>query len=396
MSKRDQQAGASDATPQAPVFERLEESILEEIAWAEAARERGEKLVGIYCEYAPRELILAAGAWPVCLCGFTPEMVAPAEEDLPANLCPLIKSSYGYIKERACPFFEAASAIVAETTCDGKKKMFEMIAGRHPTFVLELTQKPDEPRAFEHWLGEVRELRRFLERTLETEITDARLRTAIARMNRRRQQLLSLYDFTRADEVYLTGTERLLVNQRMACTPLEDELLAAVRAELERRRAAGRTAAPPGAVRVLLTGTPVGPGVDKVLRLAEESGGIVVVQESCSGAKPLVEDVDGAGDPLEAIARKYFSLPCPCFSPNPGRFALLDRLVAEFRPAAVIDLVWMACHTYNIESAQVRSWAQGRGLPFLKVETDYSGSDTEQLRTRIGSLMEMARGRQGR
>jgi benzoyl-CoA reductase/2-hydroxyglutaryl-CoA dehydratase subunit BcrC/BadD/HgdB len=377
--------------PKLAIFERLRDSVAEELAFAEQARKQGTKLVGIYCEYTPRELVLAAGALPVCLCGYTPEMVSPAEEDLPANLCPLIKSSYGYIKERACPFFESASAIVAETTCDGKKKMYELIADRHPTFVLELTQKPLEPRAFQHWLGEVRELKHFLEKTLGTRITDAGLREAIRRMNRRRELLLGLYEFTRSDDVYLTGVERLLVNQRIACTALEDELLAAVRAELLRRRAAGELAAPRGAVRVLVTGTPMGIGVEKVVRLVEESGGAVVVQEACSGIKPLVENVAGQGDPLEAVARKYFHLPCPCFTANPGRFELLDRLVGEFRPAAVIDLVWMACHTYNVESALVRRWAQRKGLPFLKVETDYSGSDTAQLRTRIESLMEMAR-----
>jgi benzoyl-CoA reductase/2-hydroxyglutaryl-CoA dehydratase subunit BcrC/BadD/HgdB len=164
-----------------------------------------------------------------------------------------------------------------------------------------------------------------------------------------------------------------------------------VRAELERRRAAGRPVAGPDAPRVLVTGVPIGPDVAKVVSLIEESGGIVVVQEACTGAKPLVENVREDGDPLEAVARKYFNLPCPCFTPNPGRFELLDRLAREFRVQAVVDVIWMACHTYNVESVLVRRWAQERGLPFLKVETDYSPSDTEQLRARIEPLMEMAR-----
>jgi len=60
---------------------------------AVAAKEAGKPIVGIMCEYTPRELILAAGAVPVCLCGGSAEMIPPAEEDLPANLCPLIKST---------------------------------------------------------------------------------------------------------------------------------------------------------------------------------------------------------------------------------------------------------------------------------------------------------------
>jgi len=373
------------------IFERLASSVMEELAWARQARKKGMPLVGIYCEYTPREMILAAGAQPACLCGYTPEMAVAAEEELPVNLCPLIKSSYGYIRERACPFFESAAAIVAETTCDGKKKMYELIAARHPTFILELTQKPERPAAFAHWLEEIRGLRRFLEKTLGVRITRAKLRAAIRRMNSRRRELRGLGEFTRSKKVYLSGLERLLINLRLACTPLEEELLAAVRAELERRREAAEPVADADAVRVLLTGVPVGMGAEKVVRQVEESGGIVVVQESCSGIKPLVDDVVETGDPLEAIARKYFDLPCSCFTPNAGRFALLDRLVREFKPAAVIDLVWTACHTYNMEDVLVRRWARKKKLPFLKVETDYSTSDTAQLRTRIEALLELAR-----
>jgi benzoyl-CoA reductase/2-hydroxyglutaryl-CoA dehydratase subunit BcrC/BadD/HgdB len=371
------------------VFERLKSSIMEEIEYAKAEQARGRKLVGIYCEYSPRELILAAGALPVCLCGFTPSMVTVAEADLPANLCPIIKSSYGYVRSEGCPFFESADAIVAETTCDGKKKMYELISRRHPTFVLELTQKPDSETAFRHWHAEVAALKTFLERTLETEITDDALRDANRKMNARRRRLLELGAYTRTDRVYLSGVERLLVNQRIACTPLEEELLDAVFAELERRRAADEPVAGPGAPRILVTGVPIGPGVEKVVQLIEAAGGAVVVQEACTGVKPQVENVAEDGDPLEAVAAKYFHLPCSCFTPNEGRFELLERLVGEYRVQGVVDAIWLACHTYNVESLRVRQWARDRGLPFLKVETDYSPSDTEQLRTRIESFLEM-------
>ena len=105
--------GGSQGASSGDIFERLESSILEEIAFAEEQQQAGHGLVGIYCEYTPREVIMAAGAMPVCLCGFTPDMVEVGEQDLPGNLCPLIKSSYGYVKDRACPFFENADAIVA-------------------------------------------------------------------------------------------------------------------------------------------------------------------------------------------------------------------------------------------------------------------------------------------
>ena len=88
------------------------------------AKENGTKVVGIYCTYCPQELVLAAGAIPVGLCGTSENPIAAAEETLPRNLCPLIKSSYGFAVTDTCPFFHFSDFIVGETTCDGKKKMF--------------------------------------------------------------------------------------------------------------------------------------------------------------------------------------------------------------------------------------------------------------------------------
>jgi len=91
--------------------------------YASDAKAKGKPIVGIMCEYTPRELIMAADAIPVCLCGGSADMIPAAEEHLPANLCPLIKSTYGYHIQKANPFLEMADLVVAETTCDGKKKM---------------------------------------------------------------------------------------------------------------------------------------------------------------------------------------------------------------------------------------------------------------------------------
>ncbi len=386
-----QNCSASPSSEPMPIFRRMENLIEEELAFVEVEKQRGRKLVGIYCEYTPRELILAADAIPVCLCGFDQEMATAAESRLPTNLCPLIKSSFGYIETHSCPFFEQADAIVAETTCDGKKKMYELIAERHPTFVLELTQKPDEARAFAHWLEEVRALKIFLEKTLETTITNAALSEAIRKMNRRRERLLKIAEYAQGPEIYIRGLENLLLHFRLADAGMEEECLTAVEAELERRHKAKETVAPKNAPRILITGVPVGHDVAKVFRLVEECGAAVVVQESCTGLKPLYENVAETGDPLEAIARKYFHLPCSCFTPNAERFHLLDKLTADFKVDGVIDLIWQACHTYNVESTRVREWAAGKHLPFLKIETDYSPSDTERLKTRIETFLELIR-----
>ena len=104
------------------------------------------------CEFTPREIILAAGAVPVCLCGGSAATIPGAEQFLPANLCPLIKSTFGYHVTGKNPFLNWADLVVAETTCDGKKKMFELMRASKPMYVLELPQKAGDADAFEHWV----------------------------------------------------------------------------------------------------------------------------------------------------------------------------------------------------------------------------------------------------
>ncbi len=360
-------------------FDRMFGNALE---YARAAKAAGRKIVSMFCEFTPRELVLAAGAVPVSACGGSYETALAAERDLPAGLCPLIKSSYGFALEKASPFFELSDLVVAETTCDGKKKMFELLGGFKPMAVLELPQKPDDESGFRHWLSELAGLRRRLEDLTGAEITDERLREAIRLMNRERALRRKI---ARLAGRGLTGREVLAAKNVISGIPedlkaYEDILAEAAAAEPDL----------PTRPRILMTGVPMPYGAEKVIDIIEEAGATVVAQENCTGLKPLTEDVSEEGDPLEAIARKYFHLPCSCMTPNTGRLNLVDDLIREFKPDGIVDLVWQSCLTYDVESEVLKRHLERRhGLPALKIVTDYSPSDVPQLRLRVEAFLSM-------
>jgi benzoyl-CoA reductase/2-hydroxyglutaryl-CoA dehydratase subunit BcrC/BadD/HgdB len=339
------------------------------------------------CEYTPREMIMAAGGVPVCLCGGSAEMVRSAETVLPANLCPLIKSTYGYSLEEACGFLEMADLVVAETTCDGKKKMYELLAERHPLYVLELPQKPKEAAALEHWLAEIRKLKSYLEDTFGVKITDERLREAIRVMNADRLLKRRLAALMADPAPPLTGRE--LLNMRSLISGIPEDL---EQYEEALRKLPGRKKNRPdkSLIRVMLTGVPLPRGAERVMDIIESSGGLVVCQENCTGIKPAVEDVaEDAADPLRALAEKYFHLPCSVMTPNDARMVRLRELAGVYRPQCVIELVWQSCITYDLESAFVRRFAEDElGVPYLKIETDYSPSDSVRIGMRVQALFE--------
>jgi benzoyl-CoA reductase/2-hydroxyglutaryl-CoA dehydratase subunit BcrC/BadD/HgdB len=358
-------------------------------------RERGTGMVGIYCAYAPVELIRAFDLTPVSLCAFSNATIEAAEEVLPANLCPLIKSSYGFILKDTCPFFALSDAVVAETTCDGKKKMFELIADRRPMHVMDLPQLPDNPGAIDTWTAMIHRLREFLESTFRRTVTIERLEQAIRDANTKSRLMNKIFAYAAMDPP-ITGWpelfDMLTLAQSVSGSEMASHLGHAVE-RLERRKRDGYLYGPKGARRIMVTGCPVGGDALKVLKVIEEAGGVVVALDSCSGMKPYADYIkEDTGDPLRALAARYLKIPCSCMTPNTRRLTEMDRLIQQFRPDAVIDLVLQACHSYNIESIKVGEHGQKKhGLPFLKILTDYSQSDVGQLRTKVEALLEMCR-----
>lgn len=357
------------------------------LTYAREKKAAGHPVVGIMCEYTPRELILAAGGVPACLCGGSAATIPAAEEHLPTNLCPLIKSTYGYHVQRSNPFLEMADLVVAETTCDGKKKMFELMAEQRDLCVLELPQRADEQENLERWMSELRRLTDVIESRFNARITPEKLRDAVRVMNRERRLRRELADLMISDTPPLTGCGLLGFNSIIAAMPALHEQLEAAIALL-------RTAPPAkcgeGPVRVLLTGVPTVHGAERVVEILEHSGGLVVCTDNCTGVKPHLDDIDeDSPDLREAIARKYYSLPCAVMSPNDARLERIAQLAKRYRAECVIDLIWTACLTYDVESIRVRRMSESAlGLPFLRIETDYAPCDSQRITTRVQALYE--------
>ena len=101
-------------------------------------KEQGGRVAGTFCTFTPLEILDAAGFTAVSLCGMSQETIGAAEAHLPANLCPLIKSSYGFAVSDKCPYTYFSDLIVGETTCGGKKKMYELLGRLKPVYVLHL------------------------------------------------------------------------------------------------------------------------------------------------------------------------------------------------------------------------------------------------------------------
>lgn len=354
-------------------------------------KEQGIPLVGTYCTFMPQEIAMVAGAVVVSLCSTNDETIEEAEKDLPRNLCPLIKSSYGFGKTDKCPYFYFSDLVVGETTCDGKKKMYEYMAEFKAVHVMQLPNSATDAASRALWKAEILRLQQVIEQRFGQPISEAALREAIALKNRERQALANFYRVGQLNPPALSGADILKVVYGATFRFDKEALISELNAMTEQVRAdwqAGkRLDARP---RILITGCPIGGAAEKVVRAIEENGGWVVGYENCTGAKATERCVDENGDVYDALTDKYLAIGCSCISPNDERLKLLSQMVDEYQADGVIDVILQACHTYAVESLAIkRHVRQQHNIPYMAIETDYSTSDIGQLSTRVAAFIEM-------
>lgn len=375
------------------IFEEFAEQKKQSFLTIKEFKEKGTPIIGAYCSYFPREIAIAMGAVPVGLCSSSEETVQIAESILPKNICPLIKSSYGYAISDRCPYFHFSDLVVGETTCDGKKKMYEMMAEFKDVFVMELPNIQSE-KGLELWKQEIIRLRHYLEEKFQVVITEDDIKHAIQIENRRRIALKRLYEVMKLDPVPIMGMELLDVlygsKYKLNLEKVPKELDALTNQILEEYEEKPKKEHRP---RILITGCPIGGDSKKVVKAIEDNGGVVVAFENCTGAKVIDKLVDENNpDVYDAIAKKYFYIGCVIMTPNDNRIELLGRMIDDFKVDGVVEMILSGCHSVQMESISVRNFVnEEKHIPYLDIVTDYSQGDIGQLNTRMAAFIEMLR-----
>ena len=373
-------------------FEEFNETRRNGFIKVKELKDKGQKVVGTFCTFAPVEAIYAAGAYPISLCAVSEETIPDAEKHLPKNLCPLIKASYGFALTDKCPYTYFSDLIVGETTCDGKKKMYEYLEEIKPLHVMQLPQNTNRDHALKVWKEEIKYFMERLEDQFDVKITEEALKEAIKIRNEERTVLKDLYSLGKLNPAPISGLQLHKIidathytfdkkeQNRMLKETIED-----IKANYDAKKDTYKNGP-----RILITGCPIGGVADKVLTAIEESGGVAVCFENCTGIKEKIRLVDETKDPIDALAEKYLSIPCSVMAPNDGRLDLISELVDEFSVDAVIDITLQACHTYNVETHRIKKFVnEEKKIPYMNIETDYSTSDIGQLKTRMAAFIEM-------
>jgi len=361
-----------------------------------AEKQQGKPVIGTFCVFVPEELVLAAGGVCVGLCAGSQGSVPDAEKVLPRNICPMVKSAYGFKVGAICPYFQSVDFVYGETTCDAKKKTWELLDRLVPTHVMEIPQrKKARDRAL--WLDEVKEFKTKIEEVVGRQTGFAEIRQAVTVMNGKRRALQRLNALRAARPTPISGKDALLIEQ-LAFIDEPVRFASQVNAlcdELDRRVAEGVGVAPADAPRVLVSGTPMALPNWKLHNVIESAGAVVVNEESCIGTRYFKDLMDEGAttveEQLEQLTDRYMKIDCSCFTPNDDR---VDQVLKEYDESGaegVVHYCLQFCHTYNIEAVKIKEACEARGIPFLAIESDYSPEDVGQLQTRVEAFLEQVR-----
>ena len=354
----------------------------------------GRKIIGSFCVFVPEEIVQAADATLVGLCTGADFATEEVEKLLPRNTCSLIKSAFGFKLGKVCPYIESADMIVGENTCDGKKKSYEVLNEMVPNlYVMDIPQmKLNEGRNLlkTEYLRFMKEIEKLTGITIDA----ARLRKGIRIVNDKRKAIHRLSSLRKADPSPISGLDVLLANQIFFYDdPARfTDSVSKICDEMEKRIKNNEGVFPKGTPRILLSGCPMALPNWKLPWLIETSGAVIVGEESCVGERGTRNLTDDSRDTMEelieAIVDRYFKVDCAIFTPNPDRIGHIEEMFNTYKADGVIHYTLQFCQPYLIEAMAVERALEAKDIPTIRIETDYSMEDVEQLRTRVEAFIE--------
>jgi benzoyl-CoA reductase/2-hydroxyglutaryl-CoA dehydratase subunit BcrC/BadD/HgdB len=358
-------------------------------------KEAGRKIIGSYCVFVPEEIVKAADGTLVGLCAGADFATEEVEKLLPRNTCALIKSAFGFKLGKVCPYIEVTDMVVGENTCDGKKKSYEALDNLLPNlYVMDLPQmKSPEGKAL--LKAEYVKFKKAIEELTGVTIDAARLKKGIDLVNKKRAAMHRLAKLRSAIPAPISGLDALLANQVFFYddVPRFTASVNAICDELETRIKKGEGVFPKDTPRVLMSGCPMAVPNWKLPWIIESSGAVIVGEESCIGERGTRNLVDGSGATedalMDAIVDRYFEIDCAIFTPNQSRLDHIIEMAEAYKADGVIHYGLQFCQPYITESMGVEKALNSKGIPVIRIDTDYSMEDVGQLKTRVEAFVEM-------
>jgi benzoyl-CoA reductase/2-hydroxyglutaryl-CoA dehydratase subunit BcrC/BadD/HgdB len=359
------------------------------------AKDAGIKIIGYTPGgYFPEELVLACGAIPVGLIrGGEHSPVERSGEYICRWIDTFCRAQIGYAISGEDPYYGIIDLLVVPMTDNHIRAISDVLDFNTDIEIFPYGVPHKKERAtFDYFLQGINRVKGKLEKLTGREITKANLSEAIHLCNRERELLKQISLMRKHEMVPISSRDFIALNHGSfyADKKFMIEVLETLCRELKEK-----DVAPKKGPRILLTGSTIALGDNRISDSIEEAGGVVVVEEFAEGMRPYWENVGMDGDLMENIASCYFlrRIAPAWFRPNSERLEFLIHLAKDFRAAGVVWYQLMYRESYKLESFYFSEILKKQaGLSMLTVESDYEGSETGTLGSRVEPFIESMRG----
>lgn len=345
----------------------------------------GGKVIGYTCSYAPEEILIAAGLLPVRLNATGSTETNKADVYMPKFHCLFSKHLLDQGLSKAFDFMDG---VVFVNTCDQLRRMYDvwikLIKFSYQTIMVVPYSYDKED--FEWYLeNEVKKLRDDLEKAYDVKITDKALADAINVCNETRDLQTKLYGFRGRTEPMINGadTHKIILAGTSMPKKKYNELLKESLDELEKRDPITDYRA-----RILIGGSVI--DQPELIRVIEDAGGLVVTDVLCTGTRWTMDKVEVNGDPLYAIAKRYYDhQPCPrmTFVYERKRDFVLDMAKKYDVDGAIFSKIAF-CDHHSGDNPLYKEDLEDIGVPALLLDRDYRITDIGRFTTRIEAFFE--------
>jgi benzoyl-CoA reductase/2-hydroxyglutaryl-CoA dehydratase subunit BcrC/BadD/HgdB len=374
-------------------LDRLSAHLEKRLTDLEKARQAGQRVIGYTPGgYLPEELVLASDAIPVgFIRGGDHSMVELSEKYICHWIDTFCRAQIGYGISRKDPYYNVIDLLVVPMTDNHIRAVMDVLDYNTDLNIFPFgVPHTKDNLAINYYRHGINKLKKKLEEFTGNSITEHGLMEAIQLCNREKELFREISLMRKSGEVPIRSSEFVSLNhgsfiadKRVMVNILEDLVK-----ELKDR------AMLKGHPRILLTGSTLAMGDNKVLDLTERVGGIIVCEEFAEGIRPYWSSVIPVGDLTEAIVDGYFirRIPPGWFRPGKERLDFLVKLAKEFKVDGVIWYNLMYRESYKLESYYFpKILEREAGLPMLTLESDYDAAETGQMETKIETFIESLR-----
>lgn len=365
------------------------------------AREQGARVVGYFCSYIPEEIIHAMGLIPLRLeYGGNEQMVDIGGRFISKNNCVFVRESIGLFAEGKDPFVKNSDMVAVATTCLQMYRFAELINYffKVPTAILVVPRSFYLSEGYEYFRQEIAHFADCLGEFTGKKLDPQALKESIELYRNIRNIIQEIYEF-QAQDAAIIGWKDVFLTIQAGFYLDRQYYLSLLQGLLSELKALGTSPLTGGddnidqKPRILLAGSIIPRGDNKIIDMIEQMGGRIVADDLCTGFR-CVSNIDVKEPSLNGIADAYLrkvpcaSLPYPVSLETDGRLAFLSHLIDFFKVEGIVYHSLRYCDPFTFKAFETKQFFKDKAA-FLEIHTEYATSDIGSIMTRVEAFMEL-------